>query len=68
MAIPFGIKFTGYARYGAHFQAADQKYVAVDGSYNGAPRLVVWVTKATAGNSSSLKPSRVKTAPSGTST
>ncbi|MDV5665956.1 carbohydrate porin, partial [Leclercia adecarboxylata] len=36
MAIPFGIKFTGYARYGAHFQAADQKYVAVDGSYNGA--------------------------------
>lgn len=36
MAIPFGIKFTGYARYGAHFRAADQKYVAVDGSYNGA--------------------------------
>ena len=36
MAIPFGVKFTGYARYGAHFQAADQKYVAVDGSYNGA--------------------------------
>lgn len=38
MAIPFGVKFTGYARYGAHFQAADQKYVAVDGSYNGAVR------------------------------
>ena len=36
MAIPFGVKFTGYARYGAHFRAADQKYVAVDGSYNGA--------------------------------
>jgi maltoporin len=27
MAIPFGVKFSGYARYGAHFQAADQKYV-----------------------------------------
>ncbi len=36
MAIPFGVKFSGYARYGAHFQSGDQKYVAVDGSYNGA--------------------------------
>ena len=32
------------------------------------PPLVVWATKATAGNSSSPRPSRVKTAPSGTST
>ncbi len=36
MAIPYGVKFTGYARYGAHFQAGDQKYVGVDGSYNGS--------------------------------
>ena len=36
MAIPFGVKFSGYARYGAHFQSGDQKYVAVDGSDNGA--------------------------------
>lgn len=36
IAIPFGVKFSGYARYGAHFQSGDQKYVAVDGSYNGA--------------------------------
>ncbi|QMG50434.1 carbohydrate porin [Escherichia fergusonii] len=36
MAIPFGVKFSGYARNGAHFQSGDQKYVAVDGSYNGA--------------------------------
>ncbi|MEG8141861.1 iron-containing alcohol dehydrogenase, partial [Acinetobacter baumannii] len=35
MAIPFGLKFSGYARYGAHFQTGDQKYVGVDGSYNG---------------------------------
>ncbi|BDA92401.1 hypothetical protein E3AUHO_50870 [Klebsiella pneumoniae subsp. pneumoniae] len=35
-AIPFGLKFSGYARYGAHFQTGDQKYVGVDGSYNGA--------------------------------
>lgn len=34
--IPYGINFTGYARYGAHFQSGDQKYVGVDGSYNGA--------------------------------
>jgi maltoporin len=26
MAIPFGLKFSGYARYGAHFQTGDQKY------------------------------------------
>ncbi|BDA92124.1 hypothetical protein E3AUHO_48100 [Klebsiella pneumoniae subsp. pneumoniae] len=25
MAIPFGLKFSGYARYGAHFQTGDQK-------------------------------------------
>lgn len=36
MAIPFGINFSGYARYGAHYQGADQKYVAVVGSYHGA--------------------------------
>lgn len=36
MAIPFGVTFSGYARYGAHYQSGDQKYVAVDGSYNGA--------------------------------
>lgn len=36
LAIPFGLKFSGYARYGAHFQSGDQKYVGVDGSYNGA--------------------------------
>lgn len=36
LAIPFGVKFTGYARYGAHFQAGDQKYIGVDGSYNGS--------------------------------
>ncbi|MGM1206696.1 carbohydrate porin, partial [Raoultella ornithinolytica] len=31
-----GLKFSGYARYGAHFQTGDQKYIGVDGSYNGA--------------------------------
>jgi len=36
LAIPYGVKFTGYARYGAHYQSGDQKYVGVDGSYNGA--------------------------------
>ncbi|MCT4701061.1 carbohydrate porin [Enterobacteriaceae bacterium H20N1] len=36
LAIPYGVKFTGYARYGAHFQAGDQKYIGVDGSYNGS--------------------------------
>nr|WP_318383635.1 carbohydrate porin [uncultured Enterobacter sp.] len=36
MAIPFGVKFTGYARYGAQFQTGDQKFVGVDGSYNGS--------------------------------
>ena len=35
-AVPLGLKFTGYARYGAHFQAGDQKYIGVDGSYNGS--------------------------------
>jgi maltoporin len=68
MAIPFGIKFTGYARYGAHFQAADQKYVAVDGSYNGASAIGRLGNEGNGGNSSSPRPSRVKTAPSGTST
>ena len=36
LAIPYGVKFSGYARYGAHYQAGDQKYVGVDGSYNGS--------------------------------
>ncbi len=36
LAIPFGVKFSGYARYGAHYQSGDQKYVGVDGSYNGS--------------------------------
>lgn len=36
LAIPYGVKFTGYARYGAHYQAGDQKYIGVDGSYNGS--------------------------------
>ncbi|OZV48450.1 lactam utilization protein LamB, partial [Raoultella ornithinolytica] len=36
MAIPFGLKFSGYARYGAQFQSGDQKFVGVDGSYKGA--------------------------------
>ncbi len=35
-AIPYGLKFSGYARYGLNFQAGDQKYVGVDGSYNGS--------------------------------
>ncbi|RRO15850.1 carbohydrate porin, partial [Pectobacterium aquaticum] len=30
-----GLKFSVYARYGANFQGGDQKYVGVDGSYNG---------------------------------
>jgi len=37
LAIPYGVKFSGYARYGAHYQSGDQKYVGVDGSYNGSP-------------------------------
>ena len=40
LAIPYGVKFTGYARYGAHYQSGDQKYVGVDGSYNGASATV----------------------------
>ena len=36
LAIPYGVKFSGYARYGAHYQSGDQKYVGVDGSYNGS--------------------------------
>ncbi|MGY6027149.1 carbohydrate porin [Phytobacter sp. AG2a] len=36
LAIPYGVKFSGYARYGAHYQTGDQKYVGVDGSYNGS--------------------------------
>ncbi|AJJ11210.1 lamB porin family protein [Yersinia rohdei] len=34
--IPYGLKFNAYARYGAHYQAGDQKYISVDGSYNGS--------------------------------
>ncbi|WP_231622845.1 carbohydrate porin, partial [Yersinia rohdei] len=34
--IPYGLKFNAYARYGAHYQAGDQKYIGVDGSYNGS--------------------------------
>ena len=36
LAIPYGVKFSGYARYGAHYQTGDQKYVGVDGSYHGS--------------------------------
>ncbi|HDL8241549.1 TPA: carbohydrate porin, partial [Yersinia enterocolitica] len=36
MTIPYGFKFSAYARYGANFQAGDQKYISVDGSYNGS--------------------------------
>ncbi|TCV94292.1 carbohydrate porin [Biostraticola tofi] len=39
MQLPYGVAFTGYARYGAQFQGGDQKYVGVDGSYNGASAL-----------------------------
>lgn len=35
MSLPYGFKFSVYARYGAHFQSGDQKYIGVDGSYNG---------------------------------
>lgn len=35
MVTPYGLKFSAYARYGANFQGGDQKYVGVDGSYNG---------------------------------
>jgi maltoporin len=60
MAIPFGLKFSGYARYGAHFQTGDQKYVGVDGSYNGASAIGRLATKATAANSRSAKPSKAR--------
>jgi maltoporin len=59
MAIPFGIKFTGYARY-AHFQAADQKYVAVDGSYNGASAIGRLGNEGNGGEFQLSKPSRRK--------
>lgn len=36
MDVPSGIVFSGYARYGAHYQSGDQKYVVVDGSFNGS--------------------------------
>lgn len=36
MEIPYGFKFSAYARYGDHYQGGDQKYVTVDGSYNGS--------------------------------
>ncbi len=68
LAIPYGVKFTGYARYGAHYQSGDQKYVGVDGSYNGASAIGRLATKATAANSSSRKRSKAITARSGTST
>ncbi|MBO2006557.1 carbohydrate porin [Serratia marcescens] len=60
MAIPFGLKFSGYARYGAHFQTGDQKYVGVDGSYNGASAIGRWATKATVANSRSARPSKAQ--------
>lgn len=31
-----GLTFSGYARYGAHLQEGDEKYVGVVGSYNGS--------------------------------
>ncbi|AIW14666.1 carbohydrate porin [Vibrio tubiashii] len=34
--VPLGVVFSGYARYGAHYQSGDQKYVQVDGSFNGS--------------------------------
>ncbi|QFG76954.1 hypothetical protein DMB90_20180 [Raoultella planticola] len=58
MAIPFGLKFSGYARYGAHFQTGDQKYIGVDGSYNGASAIGRRATKVTAANSRLPKPLR----------
>lgn len=67
MAIPFGVKFSGYARYGAHFQSGDQKYVAVDGSYNGASAIGRPGTKVMAESFSYQKPSRAITAQSGMS-
>lgn len=36
---PNRVVFSGYARYGAHYQADDLKYVGVDGSFNGASSL-----------------------------
>jgi len=35
-AIPYGLQFNAYARYGAQIQTGDMKYVGVDGSYNGS--------------------------------
>jgi hypothetical protein len=55
MAIPFGLKFSGYARYGAQFQTGDQKYVGVDGLMSAPRRSAVWATKATAANSRSAR-------------
>lgn len=31
-----GFEFSGYARYGSHYQAGDKAYVVVDGSFNGS--------------------------------
>lgn len=67
MAIPFGVKFSGYARYGAHFQSGDQKYVAVDGSYNGASAIGRLGNEGMAESFSYQKPSRAITAQSGMS-
>ncbi len=33
--LPTGVVFSGYARYGAHYQGGDNKYAELDGSYNG---------------------------------
>jgi hypothetical protein len=68
MAIPFGLKFSGYARYGAQFQTGDQKLSASMAPITAPRRSAVWATKATAANSRSPKPSRAARALSGIST
>lgn len=35
LSLPYGFKFSAYARYGLNYQTGDQKYIGVDGSYNG---------------------------------
>lgn len=65
MAIPFGVKFSGYARYGAHFQSGDQKYVGVDGSYNGASAIG---RLGNEGNGGEFQHSKATTVRSGIST
>jgi hypothetical protein len=68
MAIPFGLKFSGYARYGAQFQTAIRSSLASMAPITAPRRLVVWVTKATAASSRLPKPLRAARAPSGIST